>query len=73
MQRLKDKVLHKYAGAIREKAISRAKARIALSGRSPSALSEEELEIIVKEEEDKVKQLIYASGLGVAMVLLGIY
>jgi len=69
----RDKLILKYGGAIREKAIARAKARIALSGRSPAALSEDELEVIVKEEEDKVKQLIYGSGIAAIMLLLGVY
>lgn len=66
-------VAKKYGGVIREKAITRAKARIALSGRSPTELSEEELEIIVKEEEDKIRQLIVGSSAAAALVILGIY
>ena len=69
----RDKLIQKYSGAIREKAISRAKARIALSGRSPSELSEDELEVIVKEEEDQVKQMIYGSGIAAIMLFLGVY
>ncbi len=69
----RDRLVNKYSGAIRERAITRAKARIALSGRSPLDLSEDELEVIVKEEEDKIRQLIYGSSLAAALVLLGIY
>lgn len=69
---IKDKLLYRYRDTIREKAIARAKARIALSGRSPAALSEDELEVIVKEEEDKIKQVIYGSSIAAIMLVLGI-
>jgi len=73
MGQWRERLIRKYGGTIREKAIARAKARIALSQRSPSELSETELEIIVKEEEDKIRQLIYGSGVAAVMLLLGIY
>lgn len=68
----RDRLIGRYASTIREKAIKAAKARIALSGRSPSELSEEELEAIVREEEDKVKKVIYGSGLAAILLFLGV-
>ena len=69
---IKDSIIRRYAGTIREKAIARAKARIALSGRAPRDLTQDELEIIVKEEEDKIKQVIYGSGVAALMLVLGL-
>lgn len=50
----KNYLIDKAAISIREKAIKRAKTRIALHGREVSDYSEEQLETIVKEEEDKI-------------------
>lgn len=58
--------------AIREKAISRAQTRILLAGRQSSEFSEDELETIVKEEEDKLYNTIKEKGLLAALALLGI-
>lgn len=68
----KERVIHQYASVIRERAITRAKGRIALSGRRPGELSEDELEVIVKEEEDRIKRRIYGSGIAAIMVVLGV-
>ena len=61
-----------YKSAIRDKAISRAQTRILLAGRQSSEFSEEELEVIVKEEEDKLYNTIKEKGLLAALALLGI-
>lgn len=50
----KNRLIDKAAVSIREKAISRAKTRIVLHGRNVTDCSEEDLETIVKEEEDKI-------------------
>ena len=42
--------------ALREKAIEKAKARIALAGRRISEIEKSDLELIVKDEEDKIKE-----------------
>jgi len=68
----KSRFIEKYQGTIRERAIVRAKARIALSGRKVQDLSEDEREVIVKEEEDAVKDSILKSGLFAAMIYLGL-
>ena len=57
---------------IREKAISRAKTRIVLAGKTPEDFNEEQLEIIVKEEEDKIKGSAKEKGLLVLLSLLGL-
>ena len=69
----RDKLIKKSANKIREKAISNAKKRIALKGKSPSDLNEDEIEVIVAEEEEKLKLKIQASGAAAIMVMLGIY
>lgn len=69
----KERVIYQYRGRIREQAIGRAKSRIALSGRSPTDLGQDELEIIVKEEEDAIKKLILGSGVAAIMLILGLH
>ncbi|MDE0190676.1 MAG: hypothetical protein OXQ90_04905 [Gammaproteobacteria bacterium] len=55
---------------IRERAIKKAKVRIALHGRKVQDLSEDDLEIIVAEEEEKIrKQLVIAPLIAIAVVL----
>ena len=65
---VKDKLKQK----IRDKAISRAQTRIVLAGRKPEEFAEEELEIIVKEEEDKIKGSAKEKGILVLLSLLGL-
>ena len=55
------------SSALREKAIAEAKARIALAGRSLRDISPDELEIIVKEEEDKIKTR-FKNNLGIGLL-----
>jgi len=68
----KDKLLKKYKDRIREKAISKAKAKIAFSGKYVSDYSKEQLEIIVKEEEDKIYESLKKSGLAAVILSLGL-
>ena len=69
---LKDGVVDKYQSSIRERAISQAKARIALSERKFEDFSEDELEIIVQDEEDKVKRSIKQSAVVALLITLGL-
>ena len=57
---------------IRDKAISRAQTRIVLAGKSATDFDEDELEIIVKEEEDKILGSVKEKGLLVLVSLLGL-
>lgn len=57
---------------IRDKAISRAETRILLAGRKAEEFSEEELEIIVREEEDKINSSIKSKGILAALAILGL-
>ena len=57
---------------IRDKAIERANTRILIAGRRPEDFSDEELEIIVREEEDKIKGSAKEKGLVVLASLLGL-
>ncbi len=69
---LKDRILDKYRSKIREKAITQAKARIALSNKRLEDFTEEELEIVVRDEEDKVKSTLKQSGVVALLITLGL-
>lgn len=60
-----------YKSFVREKAISRAQTRILLAGRKADEFAEEELEVIVKEEEDKINSSIREKGLLAVLAALG--
>jgi hypothetical protein len=70
--KLKDKAVDKYRSKIRERAITQAKAQIALAGRKVEDYSPEDLEIIVLNEEEKVKRSMKTSGLVVILIALGL-
>ncbi|NVK24600.1 MAG: hypothetical protein HWE10_06710 [Gammaproteobacteria bacterium] len=57
---------------IRDKAISRAQTRILLAGKKPEDFNADELEIIVKEEEEKILGSAKEKGLLVLVSLLGL-
>lgn len=57
---------------IRDKAISRAQTRIILAGRRPEDFELDMLEVIVKEEEDNIKQNIREKGLLAIALALGL-
>ena len=69
---IKDGVVGRYQSRIREKAITQAKARIALSQRNIADFSESELEVIVQDEEQKVKGSLKQSALVAALIVLGL-
>ena len=69
---LKDGVVDKYHSNIRERAITQAKARIALSERQFEDFSEDELEVIVQDEEEKVKRSIKQSAVVALLITLGL-
>jgi hypothetical protein len=69
---LKDKAVNKYRSKIRERAITQAKAQIALAGRKVEDYSPEDLEVIVLNEEEKVKSSMKTSGLVVILIALGL-
>ncbi|MFT2109924.1 hypothetical protein [Marinomonas sp. 2405UD68-3] len=62
----------KYRKILREKAISRAKTRIVLAGRKAEDMSLDDLEVVVQEEEQKIKSEIKEKGLLAVLALLGI-
>lgn len=57
---------------IRDKAISRAETRILIAGKKAEDFSEEELEIIVREEEANIYSSIKSKGLLAALTVLGL-
>jgi len=69
---VKDGILDRYRSRIRERAITQAKARIALSGRNFDDFSESELEVIVRDEEEKVKGSLKQSAVVAALIILGL-
>ena len=69
---IKDGVVGRYQSRIREKAITQAKARIALSHRNIKDFSESELEVIVQDEEQKVKGSLKQSAVVAALIFLGL-
>jgi len=68
----KEHLLDKYRSRIREKAILQAKSRIALAGRQVRDFAEDQLEIIVFEEEEKIKSKLRQSGLIAILITLGL-
>ncbi|MFT6389505.1 MAG: hypothetical protein ACJAUP_002898 [Cellvibrionaceae bacterium] len=60
-----------YKSFVREKAISRAQTRILLAGRKADEFAEEELEVIVREEEDNINSSIRQKGLLAVLAALG--
>ena len=69
---IKDGVVGRYQSRIREKAITQAKARIALSDKNIKDFSESELEVIVQDEEQKVKGNLKQSAVVAALIVLGL-
>lgn len=63
---------NKYREFIREKAINRARTRIIVAGNDPRDFNPQDLEIVVKEEEDKIKQSIKEKGLLAVLAMLGL-
>ncbi|BFM22303.1 dihydrouridine synthase [Gilvimarinus japonicus] len=72
LRRNYDKVKHKYAGKIRHKAIERARTRIYLHGRKPEDYEPDVLEVIVKEEEDKIISEYKSRGIVALIAALGL-
>ncbi len=62
----------KLRSKIRNKAISRSETRILLAGRRVDEFDEDELEIIVREEEDKIYSNLKEKGLLALVAILGI-
>ena len=61
-----------YRSRIREKAIKNAKVQIALAGKEVGDYTEDQLEIIVQAEEEKLVGKLKQSGLAVVLVGLGL-
>ncbi len=72
VQDKKDQVLDRYRMKIREKAISNAKASIALVGKRIEDYDEDQLEIIVQKEEQDIVEKYKNSALVGVLALLGI-
>ncbi len=68
----KERLAGKIRSRIRERAIKKAKVRIALHGRKIEDFSEDELEIVVADEEEKVRKQILVVPLIAIGIVLGI-
>lgn len=69
---LKDGLMGRYRSKIRERAITQTKARIALSEKKFDDFTEDELEVIVQDEEDKVKGNLKQSAVVALLIVLGL-
>lgn len=68
----KSALLTRYKDRIKESAIERAKVRIVLHGKSVSDYGEDDLEIIVREEEDKLKEELKTKSFAAILAILGL-
>ena len=68
----KERVLDAYRLKIREKAISNAKAEIALAGKRVEDYDQDQLEVIVQKEEEKIIQKYRDTALFGVLAMLGI-
>ena len=62
----------KFRTYVREKAIQRATTRIVVAGGRPDDFDPDALEIVVKEEEEKIKSAFKEKGLLAMLALLGL-
>ena len=65
-------VPRKYRSFIRERAINYARTRIIVAGGDPAKFSSDDLEVVVREEEDKIKSSIKQKGILAVLALLGL-
>ncbi|GAH06371.1 unnamed protein product [marine sediment metagenome] len=68
----KENILDKYRSKIRERAIIQAKKRIALSDKKINDFTQDELEVIVLNEEEKLKRALRQSGVVALLITLGL-
>ena len=68
----KRRLIENSRSKIREKAILKAKARIALAGKKVADFDQDELEYIVRDEEDKIIDTLKTSSLYGVLALLGL-
>ena len=71
-RRARERLAGEVRSRIRERAIKKAKVRIALHGRKIEDFSEDELEIVVADEEEKVRKQLWIVPLVAVGVVLGI-
>jgi hypothetical protein len=69
---VRDGLTGRYRSKIRERAITQAKARIVLSEKDFDDFTENELEIVVQDEEEKVKRSLKQSAVVAVLIVLGL-
>jgi len=67
-----DSTFERYNKHLREVAISRAETRIVLAGKKTEDFSADELEVVVKEEEDKLKVEMQEKGILALLAVVGL-
>ena len=70
--RQKDRLIGSFRSKIRERAIENAKVQIALQNRTIDEYAPEQLEIIVRDEEEKIVRKLKGSALVVVLIYLGL-
>ena len=68
----KDRIIDAHRSRLREKAISNAKASIALVGKRVDQYDQDQLEIIVQKEEEKIMEKYKNSAIFGVLALFGI-
>ena len=68
----KNTLIEKYRSVIREKAIAQAKVEIAMAGKYVTDYDPDQLEVIVKAQEDKIVAKYRNSSFVVLLLILGI-
>ena len=71
-KRVKERIIAEARGRVREKAIRRAKSRIALANRRIEDFSEDQLEALVAEEEETLLARLWQMPLAAVLVALGL-
>ena len=69
---VKEGLINRYRSKIRERAITQAKVRIALSQKPFEDFTEDEIEIVVRAEEDNVKTSLKQSAAVALLIALGL-
>ena len=69
---VKEGLMNRYRSKIRERAITQAKVRIALSQKPFEDFTEDEIEIVVRAEEDNVKTSFKQSAAVALLIALGL-
>ncbi|MCY3837245.1 MAG: hypothetical protein OXH09_01090 [Gammaproteobacteria bacterium] len=71
-RKAKERLTGEMRSRIRERAIKKAKVRIALHGRNVEDFTEDDLEVVVADEEEKIRKQLWVVPLIAVGIVLGI-